>query len=236
MKFSGNNPGKKACKFKMAKLFGAVDLSGKAAAFALADETGKLLLDLNRPMRGRESAQLASWMVEELGKINRTIGDVTHWSVGSGPGSFTGMRLAAALATGWSSNLPVSTRCVPTAFAIAAQSGCQGNVAILFDGKNSELLAYEATSENNEFRATGFTAVWNADEAKRELASGRFSAFAALRDDAAAIAKLLGDDALERVKIVEQLSAAPLIQSSLPYDGDLTRLVYIRPAVFPKAE
>ena len=82
-------------------LFGALDLSGNLAAFALMDDAGQLLIDESRPMRGREAASLASFLTGLLAEKELTVRDVTHWSVGSGPGSFTGMRLASALVKGW---------------------------------------------------------------------------------------------------------------------------------------
>ena len=43
---------------KMA-LYGALDLSGSLAAFAVMDDAGQILIDESRPMRGREAASLA---------------------------------------------------------------------------------------------------------------------------------------------------------------------------------
>lgn len=219
---------------------GAVDLSGKAAALAVADANGNLLLDANRPMRGRESAQLASWIIDELAKINLTVSDIGHWTVGSGPGSFTGMRLAASLVVGWSSRLPVKTRNVPTALAIAAQTESQpgDRIAVLFDGRNSELLAFEVIhAADGAFRVGKYSAVWSKDKAEEELAGNRFERFVTLRDDIAALEKLLGVDAAKPVAVVESLSVALLLRADQPdFDNDLTQLVYIRPAVFTTPE
>ncbi len=221
---------------KMSEYFGAVDLSGKAAALAVADAEGKVILDLNRPMKGRESAQLASWIIEELGKVNLTINHISHWTVGSGPGSFTGMRLAAALVIGWSTFQKVHTRNVPTALAIAAQSGAKpgDSIAVLFDGRNSELLAFEVhCGSDGIFKVGQYSGVWSKEEAQKELSGSSFSKFAMLMDDTAALTKLLGEEYLRYVAVVPQLSALPLLQSPEPdFDNDLTRLVYIRPAVF----
>ncbi len=220
----------------MKKYFGAADLSGKAAVLAVADGRGEVILDLNRPMRGRESAQLAAWIMAELEKAGIDIKDISRWTVGSGPGSFTGMRLAASLAAGWSSFLPVKTRNVPTALAIAACSGAVPGerIAVLFDGRNSELLAFEIIcGADGAFRTGSYSAVWSRDEALQQLASGTFQRFAMLRDDIPALEKLLGQDAVRQVAVVEKLSAVPLLDvPEIEFDNDLTRLVYIRPAVF----
>ena len=100
----------------------ALDLSGREAGFAVLDG-GKVVLSLVRPMRGRDSAQLAAWVEEELRKAGIALESIRRWTVGSGPGSFTGMRLAAALVNGWTYGKAVETRCVPTAAAEGVRIG-----------------------------------------------------------------------------------------------------------------
>ena len=69
----------------------------------------------------RQAAALAPWLNDLLSSQNLTVRDVTRWTVGSGPGSFTGMRLASALVKGWVyGRTDVRTRCVPTALIAAA--------------------------------------------------------------------------------------------------------------------
>ena len=124
----------------------ALDLSGREAGFALLDGT-KILLSATRPMRGRDSAQLAAWAASELDKAGIGLNSVAKWSVGSGPGSFTGMRLAAALVNGWTfGKTGIETRCVPTAVALAANlvAPAEGSrIGALFDGRNHELILFE---------------------------------------------------------------------------------------------
>ena len=79
----------------MSEIKAAVDLSGKSAGFALC-RNGEVLRNSTRPMKGRDSAEFAPWVEAELAAAGCKLEDVTHWTVGSGPGRFTGLRLAAA--------------------------------------------------------------------------------------------------------------------------------------------
>ena len=119
----------------------ALDLSGSAARMCIADESGQILRNGILPMKRRESAHLAEFAAGEIANCGGTLADVTAWSVGIGPGSFTGMRLAAALIAGLTHGIDaVKTRGVPTAVAIsmAAEKNLPENAvsAVIFDGRN----------------------------------------------------------------------------------------------------
>lgn len=217
----------------------AIDLAGKTAALAVADADGKLLLDATRPMTNRESAELAAWIVAELAAVGLAVTDIGRWTVGSGPGSFTGMRLAAALVEGWCFGRPVHARCVPTAVALAAASrAADGDrVGVVFDGRNAELLLFEVRRTGDDFVPGGVAAVYDGAAAGQVLASTRFDRFCARSEDAPALEKLLGGETARNIEIIGRFSAAPLLAAPQPEFNDiLTDLVYIRPAVFTGAK
>lgn len=208
---------------------GAIDLSGKCAALALLDEEGNVLLDETVPMRGHESAGLAGWVISRLAGRNLAPETVRRWTVGSGPGSFTGMRLAASLVAGWHYVHPeIACRTVPSAVSLAAAVNAQPGekIGALFDGRNREFLVFGLDGVT----PAGYDTVADAGRAAQAVAP--FDRLVALEDDFEAIAKLLPDNFLSRVERIGRFSARPLVESALPFDNDLTRLVYIRPAVF----
>ena len=212
-------------------LYGALDLAGSLAAFAVADDAGNMLIDAARPMRGREAAALAPWITGLLAEKGLSVRDVTHWSVGSGPGSFTGMRLASALVKGWVfGRRDVRTRCVPTAL-IAAAACAAPTACILLDGRNREMLVFGVKRTGNGYLPDGFTAVWDAAQAADALPRTDYGERAVFAGEEAAVRKLLPDAAAE-LTVCENYSAVPLLRAEMPFDDDLDKLVYIRPAVF----
>ena len=104
----------------MAGFQAALDLSGSAARICVADASGRVLRNGILPMKRRESAHLAEFAASEVASCGGNLSDIKFWSVGIGPGSFTGMRLAAALVAGLTyGEGSVKTRGVPTANAIS---------------------------------------------------------------------------------------------------------------------
>ena len=216
-------------------LSAAVDLAGRTAGFALM-RGEELLLARTRPMRGRDSAGLAPWIAEELGAFKLTVNDIARWSVGSGPGSFTGMRLAAALVAGWTfGKTGVKTRCIPTATAYAVRaSAAEGEkIGCLFDGRNHELIYFGMIFRNGEPVSTGEEHVLNREQAGPFFAAAPAEHLVAPAGELPALGQLLEEAVLRRVLPVETADFTALIRAGFrSYDNNLTDLVYIRPAVF----
>ena len=217
-------------------LAAAVDMSGNMARFALAEgDGGRIICRTRKPMRQREAAALADFIFESLSCAQHDIREINAWTIGSGPGSFTGMRLAAALVAGLSRKNGVLVRCVPTAVAIAGTPGPfpeNRNVAALFDGRNKEIIAFEMRSNGNELIPTGKSCVLNAMQAKEYFKNHEDFTFVAQAYELDPILRLVPEE--NEIKVVEHFDPALLITAQYqPYDGNFNNLEYIRPAVFP---
>ena len=215
----------------------AIDLSGNEAAFAVAcKESGNILISSTCPMTGRNSAALTPWIFELIDAGGIQLDHITEWTVGSGPGSFTGMRLAAALVVGMTfEKANIKTRCVPTAVALASvlQTVSGDSIAAVFDGRNSEILIFELVNQGGIIIPAGKNDVLSAQDANAFFNDHKFNHLVALEKDRAAIAKVVNTDIMKQFKLLEHMSPEKLIFAQCAeWDNDLTDLVYIRPAVF----
>ena len=212
----------------------ALDFSGPEAAFAVADPAGSIIINAYSPMRGRDSSSLSPWMLSLLHEKKLELTDISRWTVGSGPGSFTGLRLAAAFVSGLTFNREnIVCRCVPTAQVIAEAALPQpgDRIAVLHDGRNQELLLFGTVcGDDGRCRPTDDVKVLNADSPKPD----EYDRFAAPERDLAAIEQYLGTNIIEKTTPVLHPPVDRLLSAPGEWDNDLTKLVYIRPAAFVK--
>ena len=216
----------------MSKLHGILDPQPGNLAFALfrADE---LLLRSDCPMHGRDAAVLPDFVAAELQKIDLRINDVKQWTIGSGPGSFTFLRLVAALAAGWKFADPaMDFRCVPGALALAGNSGASDNEScgVLYDGRNKEILYFGAVKRNGAWESSGETAILNREQAAGFFADRPPEKLVCFECEKTAIEAILPENC--SVKAVSPDLSALAGNSVIPFDNNLDNLVYIRPAVF----
>ncbi len=219
------------------KYSAAIDLSGKFAGFALAETvSGKILLSKHKAMHGRSSSGLSGWILEIMSRFGVTTAQIDRWTVGSGPGSFTGMRLVAALITGMTMGRnDTKTRCVPGAVALgsAAETVEGGKVATIFDGRNKEILLFELVKHNNEFIPSGKTEVLNHEQAQIFFANACYQQIVAFDYERVNIEAVMPAEEFAKIHWAKNLAMEKLIECQYKdFDNDLTALVYIRPAVF----
>lgn len=212
---------------------GVIDPAPDHVVFAVFED-GRPLAVERRPMRGRDAATLVPFVEETLKKCGLALDDVKRWTAGSGPGSFTGLRLIAALVQGWCmGKSDTLCRNVPGALALAGMlKPAPGTEAgALYDGRNKELLFFGIKcDENGQLMPSGKTAVLN-----RETAEAFFAAdpmpLALFSSEEENIRKIL--PAGIEVKSFASSDPALLDQADYrEYDNDLTSPVYIRPAVY----
>ena len=145
------------------------DYSWSEASFALADENGTVIFDEFIQLPPRNASGLPSWMEECLKKHGAVFNDITEWSVGIGPGSFTGVRIGVSVIKGFA--FVDSKPCVGVssldALAYGAL-GCRGIItpvidarrgtfytsAYLSDGRQITKLTSEGQLEFSEYFAT----------------------------------------------------------------------------------
>lgn len=210
-----------------------IDPAPDHAAFALLKDDQIIAVE-RRPMRGRDAAALPVFILETLKNHDVDFSAVKRWTVGSGPGSFTGLRLVAALVSAWSLGKDdVKTRSVPGAVALGAmlQLAPGEKAGVLYDGRNREILYFGVEGlPGNDLKPTGETAVLDTEQAAEFFASRR-ERLAMFTSESKAIRQILPEDV--KVESFEYADTARLaLTEAQDFDNDLTRLVYIRPAVY----
>ncbi len=211
----------------------ALDLSGRSAGFALM--YGRELLRVSaRSMRGRDSAGLADFISAELASGGIVVSEISDWTVGAGPGSFTGMRLVAALVSGltWGRK-DKRARCVPSAIALAAclKTAPGDRIGCLFNGYNHEIIYFGIENLVGELVPTGEAQVLDQEQSKEFFKTCPDQYFCALTDEIPAIELLLNGRL--KIQTVDNLDISALVTCSYrKFDNNLTDLVYIRPAVY----
>lgn len=196
----------------------------RSAAVAVADGTP---FEAVHPA-GRVTApwRLVAEALERAGARREDIGEIV---IGLGPGSYTGIRTALAMAEGWALARPVRLVGVNSALAAAEawrQAGGRGRVAVAVDAQRGEF----------------YFGNWLAEDAGlRELAALRILTAGRLPEAAGRAAVIISPDASARALGVAEV---------FPRAGDLIRLaathgseaapgglepVYLRPVAFTRA-
>ena len=209
-------------------LHGIVDPQPGRLAFALFDGS-RMLRKSYEEMHPRDASQVPGFIVNELTQCGFTLTDVHHWTFGAGPGSFTFLRVVAALGAGWAAGNPaIRFRCVPGALALAKPLDLQENekCGILYDGRNKELLCFGVEKVNGSLRPTGEELILNGAQAQEFFRNDqrKLAAFAAEAD---VLGKLL--DNIPFGTVEPDLSA--LAEHPGDFDNDADKMCYIRPAV-----
>lgn len=215
----------------------ALDFSWNEASIALADEHDRVLFTEKIMLNGHDASALPERLEQAAAHAGTPLSGITEWSVGTGPGGFTGLRVAAALVSGLTYGHPeIKVRGVPSAAGLI-RSAFAGNfpqkAVALFDGRRSEILAYGMELKDGSYQPDGFTAVLqNPGELAAVLDGARA---AALEKDRAALSRFAPELA-EMVSYTPSIQAEELIfNDPQNFSASPTELIYLRAAVFVEA-
>ena len=213
-------------------LHGIIDPQPGKLVFALFD--GKKELHTSECiMQPRDASCMPDFIAGELAKCQKKLNDVPRWTFGAGPGSFTFLRVAAALGAGWAAgNSRISFRCLPGALALAKalNPAEMEKVGIIYDGRNKELLCFTVIMQNGRLLPAGEELVLNSQDARKYFAANPIR-LAACAKDAPALRTLLGES-VDFTVAEPDLSVFAADDS--PFDNDADKMIYIRPAVAAK--
>lgn len=209
----------------------ALDTSSAHASFVVQrDADGELLIADHDTAVGRRSAALLERLLELLAEAGLALSDIRRWTIGMGPGSFTGIRVGAALVKGICTAGGAHYRGLPSTLALAAQTAST-SVTILHDGRRDEVIASPCKRLAESWQQTAPSAAVAIDQ----LAAA--GCYAMLATDRAAdeVAAALGKQLL----LLPRLEATGLLDPPT-YDwpetwadaAASTEPVYVRPAVF----
>lgn len=123
----------------------ALDTSTRLGSVAL-EEGGRLLGEVLLSVRATHSETLLPELERLFVLCGRRREGLRGVVVGSGPGSFTGVRIAASVAKGLCFGRGVSLHAYSSLLAVAAGTGLAGRVCAVLDARRDEVYAAAYTS------------------------------------------------------------------------------------------
>ncbi len=210
----------------------ALDTSSAYAALAIVDSNERILLELGGIPLGRETGGLALAVTGGLAKIGASLNDVREWSIGLGPGSFTGIRIGAAFVKGICAGTGAAYRGVASSFAMASAAPASKTIAALHDGRREEVLV-------SPYARQGNTLIPIAEPypiAIADLTDDSYDAFVAMKTDRALTA--LREAGLSNLTVLDEFPATKLLQAPGKMPTTMAEMetsvtpIYVRPAVF----
>jgi len=213
------------------EIWAAIDLSGKEACFSAGCfPEGKIIFNTSFQMRGRDSSSLLPKLEEWLKGEKLSLNDVKRWTVGTGPGNYTGLRIVSALVSGIVfDRKDMRCRGIPSAYAIASEMKLSGDerAAVVYPLEEGRIYSFGVTVNDGGFLSA-------------EELSGSFSVadfmkmfpgikIAALQRDSLMLPK----EVLDKAVLFSEFPVVNLLfMNPCSWEGDSVRdLIYIRPAV-----
>jgi tRNA threonylcarbamoyl adenosine modification protein YeaZ len=145
----------------------ALDTSTAIGSVAIGDRSGIIAASI-LPAQGAHSESMLPAIRDLLTRAGVAIGSLEGVAVGSGPGSFTGLRVGAALAKGlcFARGLPLYA--YSSLSAVVAGTSVDGSACAMFDARGGRVFAatYESTIPLVDLAAPR---VWTVPELIAEL-------------------------------------------------------------------
>lgn len=214
-------------------LSAALDSQEKSILFALL-ENGQEILCIQKDNSARDSSSILKWLIELLKEKNFSLDDISEWTIGTGPSSFTNLRVISALISGIVfRNSHCKGRGVPCACAIVAQFAkekcvSEGEITVLFSAPENQIFQHTIDV------ASGFYPKSQSFITNFKQICERRNPICALKKDQAKIADLfstLDKNKIPNIYFLESYHVAQLAKV-MPGKFDtqsIVDLIYLRP-------
>ena len=201
----------------------------------------QVVLQATMPGMGRESDRLLTpWLMAQLATKGISLQEITHWTLGTGPGSFAGLRCGIAMVKGIVAVTGAVMRGVPSAYALAVQAATPEAqmVGVLHDGRCGQVLLAKFARNADGFRLADDPTPLDPQDLLAE--ANRCDCYVTAQADslpefppevASNLKALLGIDASELAHAPETLYPWPTDMDGMEQS---TTPLYVRPAVFVK--
>lgn len=176
-----------------------LDASTYAGSVAVARD-GVLVAHGAIAMRGQSEERLMPAVADVLARAGASRADVRQVVCGSGPGSFTSLRIAAAIAKGIAFGLSVPLYAVPS-LALAAVEAGEGTRVVTLDAMRGEVFAAAFTWDRRSLVRLRGDGLFRGD-AINALATELGATVVAGAPAARAAVPLLGTSFVQRVDLV----------------------------------
>lgn len=217
-----------------------VSLDTSRGTSLAAEKNGAVVLDAHSAVRGRaKDMVLAGWLESRLAGVCIVPRDVDRWRVGTGPGSFSGIRAGIALVRGICSATGAECRGIPSSLALAesvsADLDTGRRIGVLHDARRRQLILTIYSKSETGLREETPARVVNPPDFERLVDS--LGSIVTIH--AEAVLPLLSSRTAERVTAAANVPASaffslgPMLSACEKKDADLEP-VYVRPAVFVK--
>jgi len=158
----------------------AIDSSSSLLNIAVGEygENNTLFED-SRPLKGMDAHSILPWIDEVLKKNKLAFNNFKYWTIGTGPGSFSSLRLTTALFLGLTFHKKnIYIRAIPSLTAIFDSMPKNNEYkTVLFDGRRGEIFSFTSPKQEkplllqNKDEIENINIVYALLEHKKEITS-----------------------------------------------------------------
>lgn len=185
-------------------------------------------------------AALVPWIQQQVDALGLRVDEITRWTVGTGPGSFTGLRCGIAFVRGVCLQSAAACRGLPSSLAVASQAVAEDSgaaeVVVLNDARRGQIIVSRYRHGQGILRPLGEPCVMEPEELAESLHDGILLTSIHQKE----IEELLPAECREATLFFDYLDASRLLAppgSAWPEGEELEKTltpIYVRPPVFVK--
>ncbi|MDT8392162.1 MAG: tRNA (adenosine(37)-N6)-threonylcarbamoyltransferase complex dimerization subunit type 1 TsaB [Lentisphaeria bacterium] len=202
-------------------------------------EDGELIFEASAPFERRASdAVLVPWIEDRFMEAGIALAHVTRWTVGTGPGSFTGLRCGIAFIKGVCLQSAAVCRGIPSSLPVAARAlehhPDATDIVTLHDARRQQVITTRFLVTGECLTVQGEPTVVNARDVSAATAGATVFATAHRNEIGESLPAAVAADTVCLDHITARLLINPVGWDWPPYDAlePTLKPVYVRPAVF----